>query len=100
DGSLIGSYTDPLGSYNMFGTQLVALGDVDGDGVPDYAARGNLVDVFSGATTTPIYHITSSNLPYVYPTGFYFGASFAGLQDFDGDTFPEIVVGAPSLGTS
>jgi FG-GAP repeat len=96
-GAQIGSFTDPFGYFDWFGTVLRPLGDVDGDAVGDFAALGAWVDVFSGATTTPIYHITT-NLVAGPPPGLY-PRMFAGLEDFDGDDFPEIVIGVPPSGT-
>jgi hypothetical protein len=93
NGAQIGSYTDVTGVVGWFGNKLEALGDVDGDGVGDFAATGTWVEVFSGASMTPIYRMTTT-----LPMGFLqFGMlprTFTPLDDFDGDDFPEVVIGA------
>jgi hypothetical protein len=95
-GAQIGYYADPLGWYDWFGMLLIAAADVDGDGVGDFVAKGHYVDVFSGATMTPIYKI-AMNLPTTYPNGYNVASALAALPDSNGDTFPEIVIGAPAI---
>lgn len=95
-GAQIGYYVDPLGWSDWFGVLLVAAGDVDGDGVGDFVAKGHYVDVFSGATLTPISMI-QTNLQTTYPNGYNVASALAVLPDMNGDTFPEVVIGAPAI---
>lgn len=82
------------------GPPFEAAGDVDGDGVGDFAARGNQVEIFSGVTMTPIHQIVT-NLPTTpWQTGYLVGSALAVLDDFSGDGYPEIVIGAPSVTTA
>jgi FG-GAP-like repeat/FG-GAP repeat len=94
-GVQIASFTDPQGYIGWFGSRLVALGDVDGDGIGDYAARGSpQIDVFSGATTARILHF--SNLP-TSPWTYNIAATFGALSDFNGDDVPEILIGSSPI---
>ncbi|MAG56572.1 MAG: hypothetical protein CMJ83_09805 [Planctomycetes bacterium] len=82
----------------FFGKDVTGVGDVSGDGVPDFAVgswrgitndRGRL-DVFSGATGALLYYVDG------LADGDRFGEAVAGLRgDIDGDTVPDILVGAP-----
>jgi hypothetical protein len=69
-------------------TGLVALGDVDGDGIGDLALGvSGRVHVFSGASGVQI-RVHSPSLAG-------FGSSLAGRVDCDGDGVGDLVVGAP-----
>jgi len=94
---------DPLGwASDELGTSVVAVGDLDADGVPDYAAgapkdntaqagdAGSVV-VFSGADGSFIRKLTD-------PTGsggYGMGQSVAVMADITGDGVPDIAAGAP-----
>jgi len=78
------------------GHSVTGCGDVDGDGIPDFASGNSdfmtlrcVVKVFSGATGAPIYTLTGGP-----PQGNAFGWSIAGGADVDQDGVRDIVVGA------
>lgn len=99
-----------------FGYALTVIGDLDNNGIDDIAVgaigelahRGN--ETFGGAggvyilfmdenATVLDYTRIASDLnggPTLF-TGDQFGYSIAGLGDLDGDSVPDIVVGAPGL---
>jgi hypothetical protein len=85
----------------FFGETLATIGDVDADGVDDFAvgsldsARGGgsgrgRVDVFSGATQSVITSIVGAP-----PDDAGIGKALAGGSDFDGDGVSDLVVGDP-----
>lgn len=91
------------GEYNSdnFGYVVAVLGDVNSDGIDDYAvgaptgpvinnspvAQGR-VTVFSGLQSVKLYSILGSN-QYDY-----FGSSIARMGDVNGDLIPDFLVGA------
>jgi hypothetical protein len=69
------------------------VGDVDGDGVPDYAYMGffgqvNEIVVVSGAT-----HAVLLRIPSPEPL-LYFGSSLWAAGDVDGDGLPDLIAGS------
>ncbi|QDU65672.1 integrin alpha [Engelhardtia mirabilis] len=90
----------PLRTYygvvpnGRLGTTLAAVGDVDGDGMEDFAAGSP----FDGAGTVRIYS-TTSNTPLVTysgsQTGERFGASIVAVGDVDGGGAGDLLIGAP-----
>jgi hypothetical protein len=95
---------DGLQSYEKLGYSLAALGDVDGDGVPDLAIGapwwfepggwdGGRVCVYSGATGSLVWYQPSQGKQCVL------GASIANVGDVDGDGVDDFVAGAPNLDT-
>ena len=91
DGSTLASIN---GSANgvFLGSSLAALGDINNDGVPDFAAAGTgsvilgpggEVAVVDGATLTVLYRLTG---------GFGFGTDITAIDDLDGDGASELVV--------
>ena len=81
-----------------FGWSVAGLGDVDGDGVLDFAAGApgtrpsdpGRVGVFSGADGQLLYVIKGQS------SGDRFGFALERLDDIDGDGISELFVGAPS----
>lgn len=90
----VGGYMDELGS------DVANLGDVDGDGISDYAIgspdatvgpyQRGLVEVYSGSSGAVLATIMN---PAVDRSRF--GHAVAGLGDLDGDGIGEILIGAP-----
>ena len=99
DGTLL-RRTDGKSPNGVFGEDITACGDQDGDGVTDLlvGARGvkgvGQVTIWSGRTGKKLSSFTG-----VTPRGF-FGIAVAGLDDSDGDGRPEIAVGSEVGGTS
>jgi hypothetical protein len=91
--TLIGS-----GVQNRFGYALANIGDVDADGVDDLAVgapyddtsdtNGGRVHVFSMASGNQLFEVGGSS------GGQLFGSSVSGVDDVDGDSVPDVVVGA------
>jgi len=100
DGSVIYRATDPAGGgSDELGWSITAIGDVDTDGVADFvsgapfndqlASNGGALVVFSGASGSAIDRIYGSS----YSGNF--GHAVARSEDLDGDSLPDILVGAP-----
>ncbi|MBM4015126.1 MAG: hypothetical protein FJ293_09220 [Planctomycetes bacterium] len=88
-----------LNEVEKFGRSVLQLGDVNGDGVPDWAAgvplledggsRSGYVRVYSGATGASLREFT-------HDAGPSFGAALANAGDRDADGIDDLLVGAPS----
>lgn len=93
--SLIGTHAE-----ERLGFVVEALPDVDGDGVADFAASSpyllsdvdfGFVEVYSGATRTPLQRFTSNQLEDS------FGWSVSAMDNVDYEEGIEIAIGAPGL---
>ncbi len=103
DGALLHTLESPEATVGsgLFGTALSAIDDVDGDGRPDILvgtlesfaqeARVGKVYLFSGASGL---FLTSFESPNPQTEG-RFGTSVAGLSDVNGDSKPDVLIGAP-----
>jgi hypothetical protein len=91
-------FTDVGAVNDYFGRGLASLGDVTGDGVPDFAAGGpqfagapGYVKVYSAATGSLLYTLTGPN------SQSYLGQGLAGVGDVNGDGLPDLLVGDPGV---
>lgn len=101
----------PILHEDRFGMSVAALGDLDGDGVPDLVVGADGDD--SGGVDSGAVHVLFLNADgtvkstqkiasgvgggpvFVDGDGYLFGASVASLGDLDGDGVTDMVVGAP-----
>lgn len=99
---------DAPGDY--FGWSVAALGDVDGDGVADFAVGGHqlqnsaarpnfdlpegYVRVFSGADARPLHTLRPAGSQHIDSSDDMFGVTVVGLDDLDGDGADDLAVGA------
>ncbi len=96
DGALIRTVTGDQPDL-VLGKSLAALGDVDGDGVPDFASgvgrwgQPPRVDVRSGADGSRLLLFAPQSNSQD------FGDALAGPGDVDGDGVPDVAVGDPSF---
>lgn len=107
---MTGGFTGPLLKKDLFGSSLTALGDLDGDGISDFASgaprdndggtdRGAVWVLFLNADGTVRTHQKVSALEGGF-TGALddhdrFGSSVGRLGDLDGDGVEDLAVGAP-----
>lgn len=84
--------------WGQYGTSVASIGDVDKDGVADFAVGApesatNLigsVTIYSGANQTVLTTLTGF-------TDAAFGAAVAGAGDVNNDGWPDVIVGSPDM---
>ncbi len=92
------------GDEERLGGALAAIGDVDHDGVDDFAVGApGYYDPSLGPNTGRVFVIsakTGTTLLEIHGDfpGSTFGSALAGLPDLNGDSYPEIIVGEPYYG--
>lgn len=98
----------PYGSGAGFSSRMARLGDVNGDGVPDfvvsapaYSASPKLLR--SGVVTVLLGHRGHLDHPGVWrvfsgETDSEFGSEVAGIGDFNGDGLADLAIGQPNSG--
>ena len=85
------------GTGSLFGVDVEAVPDLDGDGLPELVvgspneANGGLVYVFSGASGALLYTLA----PPDPEQSTFFGRVVTAVEDLDGDGLAEIAVGSP-----
>jgi hypothetical protein len=104
-----GGLADTFEPFDSFGFSLAALGDLDGNGVPDVAAgvhdaddggmnRGAILILFlaSDGTVSGSQRIsqTSGGFTGQLDDGDHFGTSLSSCGDLDGDGLPDLLAGA------
>jgi hypothetical protein len=96
DGSEFSKVTG-LRTGDRFGTSVAGIGDVDLDGVADYAVGAPGVDV-QGLASGAVYAISGASGSVLYEidgnAGDQLGATVAALGDVDGDGFCDFAVGS------
>ena len=104
-----GNFFAAFTSSDWFGSSVAAIGDLDGDGIPDLAVgvprdddggtdRGAVYVLFMNANGTVKSHAkisdTAGDFTAVLDNSDWFGSSVASLGDLDGNGVPDLAVGA------
>jgi FG-GAP repeat len=102
DGALLNTVTG--NAFNRLGFSVAGVGDINEDGTPDYAVGGpghpagplpqnGRVVVLSGKDHSVIYDLAG-------PPRSSFGYDIGAAGDVNGDSYPDIIVGAPTVSGS
>jgi hypothetical protein len=105
-----GGFTGQLAEGGQFGSAIARMGDLDGDTIPDIAVsepmasvgglrNGRIWILYLNRDGTVKSEVAISNTEGGFTgklgTDYQFGRDLVSLGDLDGDTLPEIAVGAP-----
>jgi len=87
----------PSGTTDAFGISADGLGDINGDGFEDFAvgSTNNRVLIFFGVND-PSSVPTTPSITINGPSGAQFGRAVAGIGNFNGDSFNDFAISAPS----
>ncbi|MCA9323075.1 MAG: FG-GAP repeat protein, partial [Planctomycetes bacterium] len=94
---------DGLAAGDRFGTTVAALGDLDGDGVAEYAVSAPYSDGLTGLSDVgEVWIFSGSNGALMTrlsgaQSNDDFGRSMADVGDLDGDGIPDFVIGVPGF---
>ncbi|MFK8026290.1 MAG: FG-GAP-like repeat-containing protein [Ilumatobacter sp.] len=107
----VGGLDSVLDDDDRFGSSITALGDVDGDGVPDMAV-GAPFDDDGGFNVGAVYVLflddagtvaaeqklsaTEGGVSGTFDASDFFGTSVAGIGDLDDDGIPDLAIGVPN----
>jgi FG-GAP repeat protein len=100
----LGSDFTGLDTYNLFGAAIESMGDLNGDGVPDFlvSAPGEDESLFN-YTSGEVFAFSGFNGTLIYARdgdswGDGFGSSLARVADIDNDGVDDFLAGAPFAG--
>lgn len=84
-----------------FGDEMVAIGDVTGDAIPDYAVSAQVTGASSAGEYDTVYLHSGADgallFTWIEHSGIeQFGSSIAAAGDVNADGFPDLIVGAPN----
>ena len=81
---------------DLIGTPLARAGDVDGDGVEDYATGSYLGGVFSRRSVLDVFSGATGALLHEWATPYDLATSLVGGHDVDQDGRPDLIAGSTS----